>query len=352
MLPSLSRRAVLNGALLSACTLFGAPTRAFAQSEAKKVLVLGAGSSFAAPLYGAWIKEFTKDKPSLSMNYDSVGSGEGINRFVTGSVDFAGTDAPLTDKENAQAENGALQLPITAGMIAIAYNLSGFQGDLRLPRDLYPEILAGNVTHWDDPRLVAANPGAKLPHRSIVVAARRDSSGTTYALTRHLAAISPSWRASGPGVGKLVDWRSAMLARGNEGVAHKVKISDGVIGYVEFGFAARLGLKLAALENKAGKFVQPTEEIGRATIVAAGGDIPADLRTYLADPQGEQSYPVMTLTWMLLHERYRDPAKSAALKEFVGWGLTEGQGAAVSLGYIPLPAALTGHAQSLLAGVS
>lgn len=352
MSSSLSRRAVLNGALLSACALLGAPTTALAQSESKKVLILGAGSSFAAPLYGAWIKEFTKNKSSLTINYDSVGSGEGINRFVTGSIDFAGTDAPLTDTEKAQAENGALQLPVTAGMIAIAYNLSGFEGDLRLPRGLYPEILAGNVTHWDDPRLVAANPGAKLPHRSIFVAARRDSSGTTYALTRHLAAISPSWRDSGPGVGKLVDWRSAMLARGNEGVAHQIKISDGVVGYVEFGFAARLGLKLAALENKAGKFVQPNGEIGRATIAAAGGDVPADLRTYLADPQGEQSYPIMTLTWMVLHEHYRDPVKSAALKEFVAWGLSGGEGAAVSLGYIPLPAALTGHAQSLLARVS
>jgi phosphate transport system substrate-binding protein len=342
----------LSIALLAAVTLPAVPAIAKAQTSERQTLVLGAGSSFAAPLYKAWIQAFTKDRPSLSMNYDSVGSGEGISRFVTGSVDFAGTDAPLTDKEKAQAENGALQLPIAAGMIAIAYNLSGFQGDLRLPRDLYPEILAGNVTYWDDPRLVAANPGAKLPHRSIFVVARRDASGTTFALTRHLAEINPGWRDSGPGVGKLVDWREAMLARGNEGVAQKIKISDGVIGYVEFGFAARLGLKLATLENKAGKFVQPTEEIGRATIVAAGGDIPDDLRNYLADPQGEQSYPIMTLTWMLLHERYRDPAKSAALKEFVGWGLTEGQGIAVSLGYLPLPPTLTGHAQSFLARIN
>jgi phosphate transport system substrate-binding protein len=337
--------------LVAAFALLAVPAIGKAQTSERQTLVLGAGSSFAAPLYEAWIKAFTKDKPYLSMNYDSVGSGEGINRFVTGSVDFAGTDAPLTDREKAQAQNGALQLPITAGMIAIAYNLSGFEGELRLPRDLYPEILAGNVKYWDDPRLVAANPGAKLPHRSIVVAARLDSSGTTFALTRHLATISPSWRDSGPGVGKLVDWRDAMLARGNEGVAHKIKISDGVIGYVEFGFAARLGLKLAALENKAGKFVHPSEAAARATMAAAGDDVPEDLRVYLADPQGEQSYPVITLTWIVLHENYRDPVKSAALREFVGWGLTEGRGAAVSLGYLPLPATLTGRAQSLLASV-
>lgn len=347
-----SNTKILSLALLVAFILLGGTTNTRAQTSANETLVLGAGSSFAAPLYKAWIKDFIKGKPSLSMNYDSVGSGEGINRFVTGSVDFAGTDAPLTDKEKAQAQNGALELPITAGMIAIAYNLSGFQGELRLPRDLYPEILDGNVKYWDDPRLVAANPGAKLPHRSIFVVARLDSSGTTFALTRHLAAISTKWRDSGPGVGKLVDWQGdAMLGRGNEGVAQKIKISDGVIGYVEFGFAARLGLKMASLENKAGKFVYPTEEAGRATIATAGRDIPADLRAYLADPQGERSYPIITLTWMLLHERYPNPLKGTALKEFVGWGLTEGQGIAVRLGYIPLPAALTGHAQALLAGI-
>ena len=147
-------------------------------------------------------------------------------------------------------------------MIVLAYNLSGFKGDLRLPRDLYPEILAGNVRYWDDPRLQAANPDVKLPHRSIAVAARLDSSGTTYALSRHLGAISGNWRDNGPGVGKLVSWRGAMLARGNEGVAHLIKISDGVIGYVEYGFAARLGLPMAALENAAGKFVRPTTRRG------------------------------------------------------------------------------------------
>ena len=173
-----------------------------------------------------------------------------------------------------------------------------------------------------------------------MVVARVDGSGTTYALTRHLAAISSNWRDKGPGVGKLVDWRGAMLGRGNEGVAHLIKISDGVIGYVEYGFAARLGLPVATLENKAGRFVPPTEAAGRATITAAGDDVPQDLRTYLADPKGDESYPIITLSWLLLHERYRDPAKSALIKEFVGWGLTEGQSFSVNLGYIPLPRGL------------
>jgi phosphate transport system substrate-binding protein len=237
-------------------------------------------------------------------------------------------------------------------MIVLAYNLIGFKGELRLPRDLYPEILAGNVKYWDDPRIQAANPNVRLPHRGVVVAARLDSSGTIFALSRHLAEINRNWRDSGLGVGKLVAWRGAMLARGNEGVAHLIKISDGVIGYVEFCFAARLGLPMVALENKAGKFIAPTDAAGRATMAAAGDDVPDDLRSYLADPEGDQAYPIITLSWLALHERYRNPVKGAALKEFVGWGLTEGQAFGTKLGYVPLPASLSGRSRQALSAVN
>lgn len=338
--------------LASALLVVAAHGDANAQTATEKASIIGAGSTFAAPLYDAWIKAFVKDRPAVSISYDAVGSGEGISRFITGSVDFAGTDAPLSESESATAQERVVQIPSTAGMIVLAYTLSGFKGDLRLPRDLYPEILAGNVRFWDYPRLQAANPDAKLPHRSIAVAARLDSSGTTYALSRHLGAISGNWLDNGPGVGKLVSWRGAMLARGNEGVAHLIKISDGVIGYVEYGFAARLGLSMAALENAAGKFVRPTDEAGRSTIAAAGDDVPADPRTYLADPKGDDSYPIITLSWLLLHERYRAPATGAAIKEFVGWGLTEGQAFSVKLGYIPLPASASRGALQALANVS
>jgi len=355
MMHSPSRRGALAGAiLLSAVVLIASPGIGSAQTSSGSTLILGAGSTFAAPLYEAWIKNFLKEKPdaSININYDAVGSGEGTSRFVTGSVDFAGTDAPLSDQEIAKAAGGAVQIPSTAGMIVLAYNLIGFEGELRLLRALYPDILAGTVRYWDDPRIQAANPDVKLPHRGISVAARLDSSGTTYALTRHLAAISETWRDTGPGMGTLVEWRGAMLARGNEGVAHLIKISDGVIGYVEYGFAARLRLPMAVLENEEGTFVAPTDAAAQATIAAAGDDVPADLRTYLADPKGQESYPIFTLSWLLLHERYRDPAKSAAIKEFARWGLTQGQSISGKLGYVPLPAAFSDRALQALAAIS
>lgn len=341
----------MTAALCSATLpLFGAGG-AHAQTAAERTLILGAGSTFAAPLYDAWIKAWTKNKPNVAISYAAVGSGEGINRFITGSTDFAGTDVPLTDKEASKAQDRVLQIASTAGMIVLAYNLTGFKGELRLPRNLCPEILAGNVKYWDDPRIQAANPKVRLPHRWIVVAARLDSSGTTFALTRHFAEIDRNWRDSGLGVGKLIDWRKAMLARGNEGVAQLIKISDGAIGYVEYGFAARLGLPMAILENKAGKFIAPTESAAKATMAAAGDEVPDDLRTYLADPEGDDSYPIITLSWLALHERYRNPAKGAALKEFVSWGLTDGQAFSAKLGYVPLPAALSGRSRQALSAI-
>ena len=307
------------------------------QPSGNDAFILGAGSTFAAPLMNAWIAAFGKDRPGVSINYDAVGSGEGISRFITGSVDFAGTDAPLEEAEAAIAARPVLQVPVAAGMIAFAYNLSGFKGELRLTRDLYPDIMAGKVAYWDDPRIQAANPGVKLPHRSIVAAARRDSSGTTFALTRHLAAADQSWRDAGPGVGTMVGWRGAMLARGNEGVAQKIKISDGAIGYVEYGFAKRLGLAMAIPENRAGNFVAPSDAAALAAMADSKDDPLGDPRTFLADPSGEDAYPIVTLTWILLNDRPATSAKDKVLRDFVGWGLTDGQALSAGLGYIPLP---------------
>jgi phosphate transport system substrate-binding protein len=329
-----------------------APGAARAQGGTGDAFILGAGSTFVAPLISAWIETFAKDRPGVSIEYDAVGSGEGISRFITGSVDFAGTDAPLEEAEAAIAARRVLQVPVAAGMIALAYNLSGFEGELRLPRDVYPDVMAGQVRYWDDPRIRAANPGVELPHRSIVVAARRDSSGTTFALTRHLAAADPSWRDEGPGVGKMVGWRGAMLARGNEGVAQKIKISDGGIGYVEYGFARRLGLPMAILENKAGKFVAPSEAAAMAAM-EDGKDSPLeDPRAFLADPSGWDAYPIVTLTWILLNDRPSTSAKDKVLREFVSWGLTDGQALGAGLGYIPLPDTISQPALATVAAGS
>jgi phosphate transport system substrate-binding protein len=167
---------------------------------------------------------------------------------------------------------------------------------------------------------------------------RQDGSGTTYGFTAHLSAISPAWRDRGPGVGTLVSWPgNTMRARGNEGVAGRLKVSDGSIGYVEYHFAKRLGLSMAWLQNKAGRFVAPSESAGQNALARSVKLMPPNLRLFLPDPEGPDAYPIVTFSWLLLYDRYEDRDKGAALKKFVSWGLTEGQAYSRELGYIPLP---------------
>lgn len=222
---------------------------------------------------------------------------------------------------------------------------------LTLSRDVYVDIFAGRILFWDDPRILETNLGVNLPHRRILTVVRRDSSGTTFAFTNHLGAIEPWWADAGPGIGKLVDWPgSAMTALGNAGVAQRVNITDGSIGYMEFEFARRLGLPVATLYNQAGEPVAPSPSAGQAAL-GSTRDIPADLRVFIPDPEGRLSYPIVSYTWILLNERYEDQAKAAELKRALAWGFDEGQAIAEEMGYIPLPASMIAKATEALAGV-
>jgi phosphate transport system substrate-binding protein len=232
--------------------------------------------------------------------------------------------------------------------VVLAYNVPGLGGDLKLSRDVYADIFLRRIVKWNDPRIQAINPDLRLPNASIVIAARRDSSGTTFALANHLSAISADWRR-GPGVGYMVDWSGrAMLARGNDGVAGLVKLSEGAIGYVEYGFAERLRLPMAHLQNKAGRYVAPTARSGQATLASNVKEMPENLRLYVPDPEGQESYPIVSLSWLLLYERYPDQQKSAALKRFVTWGLSLGQSYGAELGYIALPADVVSRSRAAL----
>jgi phosphate transport system substrate-binding protein len=309
--------------------------------------ISAAGSTFAAPLFKRWSERLGTERPGLKLVYESIGSGEGIERFLAGQIDLGATDAPLRPEQAV----GVRQIPVTAGAIALAYNLPGVAGPLNLPRDIYPDIFLGRIARWDDPRIVAANPGLNLPAKRISLVARQDSSGTTFAFTNHLAAIAPDW-AAGPGIGKSVDWPGGtMLARGNDGVAQRVKLTDGSIGYVEYGLADRLHLPMAWLENRAGGFVAPSAETGSRGLAGGSDALPDDLAAPIPDPQGARSYPIVTYTWALVRDRYEDPEKTAAVRRFLVWTVAEGQSDAEALRYIPLPAnvvrAVLGEAESL-----
>jgi phosphate transport system substrate-binding protein len=305
-------------------------------TSSSKVRLEGAGATFPALLYKKWIAVYSAQNPDVVIDYKDVGSGEGVRRFLDRGVDFGASDGALTEEQMATVAGGARLVPVTAGMVVLAYNIRGLGGELKLSRDVYPDIFLGRISKWNDPRIHALNPTLNLPNRSIVVAARQDGSGTTFAMSNHLSTINEDWRR-GPGTGYIVDWGQAMRARGNEGVAARIKHGDGAIGYVEYAFALRLGLPMARLQNKAGRYVAPSDRTGEAALASNVRQMPDNLLLFLADPDGEESYPIVSFSWLLLYQHARDQHKSAALKQFIRWGLSDGQSLSAKLGYVPLP---------------
>ncbi|MBK8979012.1 MAG: phosphate ABC transporter substrate-binding protein PstS [Planctomycetes bacterium] len=309
--------------------------------DSAEVSLSGSGASFPSPLYTTWFGEYRKAHPTVRIDYTSKGSSGGIKDVMEGVVDFGASDAAMTDAELEEVARlrgrGVRMLPMTAGAVVIVYNLAGVSG-LRIPRETLASIYLGEITRWDDPRLVAANPDIALPDLAITEVHRADGSGTTYAFTNHLASISDAW-ANGPGVTTSPNWpaEGGIGAKKNDGVAAMVKQTPGAIGYVELSFANQSGLPTALLQNRAGKFVPAA--IPNIQAALAGTELPANLRLFLPDPAGADSYPIVTYTWLLAYESY-PAAKLAALQEVLKWCLTDGQRFSERLGYAPLPDAV------------
>lgn len=304
---------------------------------AQRVTLTGAGASFPAPLYQNWAINLARKEPNLQVNYQSVGSGAGIEQFTSETVDFGASDVAMTDEQKAAIARGAILLPMTAGSIVLAYNLQGVETGLNLTRDAYVGILSGRITNWSDPAIADANPDIELPDQRITVVFRSDGSGTTGVLTKHLSDISQEW-ADSIGQGTNVEWPSGgnfVGNRGNEGVTAQIQNVNGSIGYIEYGFASNNNLPVAALENQAGNFVVPTDESAQATLDAV--ELPDNLRAFITDPEGADSYPIVTYTWMMMYEEQPDPVKAIALEKWVEFGLNEGQEQAPALGYVRLP---------------
>jgi phosphate transport system substrate-binding protein len=300
----------------------------------------GAGATFPSVLYNQWFAIYHREHPRTAIIYDTVGSGEGVERFIgqgveeEKQVDFGASDAAMTDQEISKVHEGVVMLPATAGSVVLVYNLPDFTGDLKLSREAYVDIFRGEIRNWNDRRIAATNPGAKLPNLTIAPVVRLDSSGTTYAFSKHLDAISEAWHRT-YGTATVIDWPgNAMRARGNEGVAARVGNSIGAIGYVGYEFARKLGLKMAVLQNRQGNFIKPNPASGTAALGAA--QFPENLRAFVPDPSGTDAYPIVTFSWILLRKNYEDPEKGNAVRDLFQWCLGDGQEYAAELGYIPL----------------
>lgn len=318
------------------------------------VEIRGAGASFPALLYQKWAKEYGKARPNVKVEYTSNGSGAGIKQFTEKLVLFGASDAAMTDEEIKAVPEGVQLLPMTAGSIVLTYNLKDAEGkpiaNLKLPRAAYAGIFLGDVKVWNDKLIADANPGVNLPEKPISVVYRADSSGTTYVFTQHLSAISEKWKA-GPGTNKSVKWPVGSGANKNDGVAGGVKQNEGAIGYVEYGFAFKTtGVSMARLENKAGKYPEANLDTA-AVALASVPAMPADLRVWLPDPEGEGAYPIVSYTWILARRQNADAAQVKPLKDFLKWCLTDGQKASAELGYIPLPETVSAKVLAALENV-
>jgi len=316
----------------------------------KSFSLTGAGSTFVNPAMSKWTYAYHEAHPEITINYQSVGSGAGISQYKEGTVDFGATDAPLSDKDQATMPAKTLNVPVVSGATVLVYNLPDVTGDLKLTPDTLSAIFMGQIKTWNDPKLVADNPGVKLPATPISVCHRADGSGTTFIFTDYLSAVSSGWKA-GPGKGKTVNWPVGNGAKGSEGVAGLVKQTPGGIGYVELAYAVQNKMPFALLKNKAGQFIKASPE---ATSAAADGylaDLQKDIRTSIVNSPDPKAYPIAGYTYVLVSTKPKDIDREKAFLDFLNWSMDEGQPMAQSLQYAPLSKGVVELNKKALEGV-
>lgn len=306
----------------------------------------GAGATFPFPLIDLWRVEYNADFKNVNLNYQSIGSGGGIKQHIEKTVNFAATDAPLTVKERGLAPN-TLHIPETMGGVTIPYNIPEIpKSGLKLTGKVISGIFLGEITKWNDPLIKEHNPGLNLPNQDIVVAHRSDGSGTTFVFTDYLATVDPDgWNAK-VGKGKSVPWPVGLAAAGNEGVAGIIKSTTYSIGYVELAYAFQTGMTVASVQNgDKNKFVEPTIDSIAASAASIVDKLPASEADWsgvsMVNAPGPNSYPISSLTYLLLYEDLKDTSKNKEQAKttlhMIHWMITDGQEFSHSLLYPTLP---------------
>jgi phosphate transport system substrate-binding protein len=309
------------------------PAAALAQ-----VQLNGAGATFPNIIYQNWMLTYNQTHPDVKLNYQSIGSGGGIRQFSDGTVDFGGTDAPMSDSAIAAIGGNVLHIPTVMGAVVAVYNLQGLSQAVRFTPDVLADIFLGKITKWNDARLASINAGVTLPASDIIVVHRADGSGTSYVFTDYLSKVSPEWQQK-VGKGPSVNWPVGLGGRGNEGVASTVSQTPGAIGYVELAYATSNKIPFGTLRNSAGNWITPSLQSVTAAAAGAMKDMgpSTDFRVSITNASGAQAYPISSFTWFLVHKTYADTAKARALVQFIWWAESEGQAKAPELSYAPLP---------------
>jgi phosphate transport system substrate-binding protein len=317
-------------------------------AESGSTAIIGAGSTFIYPIMTRWINAFQESHKEVQVNYQSIGSGGGIQQLKKGLIDFGASDASLDD---AQLKEMApiIQIPESAGPVCITYNLPELKSPLKLSAETLSGIFLGKITNWQDPEIKKENNGANLPHKAILVAHRSDGSGTTNIFTTYLDKVNPEW-ASKVGKGISVSWPVGIGGKGSEGVTGLVRQSEGSIGYVELNYAKENNLPVAVIRNQAGNFEEPTAAGTTAAIDAFHDQLAKDVRTPIVDPpaSAKDAYPICGLTYLLVPKDGPDTSKRQAVKEFVDYIITDGQNSADSLYYAKLSSGLADQDQKLV----
>ncbi len=298
--------------------------------------ISGAGASFPAPLYAKWA-EAQKAETGVALNYQAIGSGGGIKQIKAKTVAFGASDKPLKPEE--LAADGLAQFPTVIGGVVPIVNLPDLQpGQLKLTGVVLADIFLGTVKKWNDPAIVALNPGVKLPNLPITVVHRSDGSGTSFLFTSYLTAVAPKWASVG--ANDAVKWPTGQGGKGNDGVSGYVKQTPGAIGYVEFAYAKQNGLPHASLQNAAGEFVNPTTESFSAAAAGADWKQETGFYTLLINQPGAGAWPITGATFILMHKQQADAAVGKTVLGFFDRAYSTGDAAANELAYVPLPAPL------------
>lgn len=303
--------------------------------------LIGAGSTFVYPLFSKQFSEYNKET-GLRVNYQSIGSGGGIQQLTHKTVDFGDSDAPLNEEQTKQMGAPVLHIPMCSGAVVITYNLANLKDTLKLTPDIIANIFLGKIKAWNDPQIASANAGVQLPSTPIVVAHRSDGSGTTNIFTTYLSKVSAQWNTN-PGKGSSINWPIGLGGKGNEGVAGLVKQTPGAIGYVELAYAIQNKMAFAKVQNKAGNFIAPTVQ---STKAASNIQLPEDSKVSLTNTDAADGYPISGFTWALVYkeQKYdnRSQERATKLLKLLWWNIHDGQKFCEGLNYAPLsPAAVT-----------
>jgi len=297
----------------------------------------GGGATFDNPLFSKMFAEYAKIGCHVRVNYQSIGSGAGINGLLQNILDFGATDGPMKDADLAKSKQGPIiHIPVTLGTVPVIYNLPDIPSQkLKLTGPIVANIYQGNIKYWDDSAIKQINADLSLPHTPISVVHRSDGSGTTAIFTNYLANVSPDWKSK-VGSGTTVAWPTGIGGKGNEGVSAQVKSTSGAIGYTELAYANKNNISYASVENKEGNFLPPSLDSGKEA-AANLTNIPDDLRFFITNPTGDKAYSITGFSWVIVYQNQSNADKGQALANLLWWMVHDGQQYSAPLTYPPLP---------------